>query len=327
MDMSNISIDYMGLKLNSPFIAASCGKTSDKKTALEIQNAGAGAIVLKSLFEEQITGESAHIADESTMFRDKADYLYSYLRRNSIADYVKLIKEMKATLTIPVIASINCFHIGEWVEYAKKVEEAGADALEVNIFSLPLSEDKTSEDYEKEYVKIVRQIVKAINIPVCVKIGRNFTNIPGFVYSLQSVGAKGVVMFNRFYTPDIDIENLKVVSTGALSYEYEYQTVLRWIALTSPIVRNCDISASTGFHTPEDAVKALLVGASTVQLCSTVYKNGVEVFGRFNKFLTDYMERKGFDSVAEMKGKLNYSNIEDPTTFERVQFLKVFGSK
>lgn len=325
--MSNIYTSYLGLQLKSPFIAASCGITSNIDKAIEIDKAGAGAIVLKSLFEEQISNEADFVAKESVMFPDMADYLYSYMRRNSISEYVKTINSIKQKVSVPVIASINCFQSGEWVEYAKRVEEAGADALELNIFTLPLNDNKSGEEYVSEYRTIVKDVVKATDLPLSVKIGRNFTNIPGFVDKLAGAGAKGVVMFNRFYTPDIDIDKMRVVPAEALSMPYEYQTVLRWIAITSATVRGCDIAASTGFHTPQDAIKALLVGANAVQICSVMLKNGARVFSEFNNYLCEYLDKKGFNSVEELIGRLNYSNIEDPASFERVQFMKVFGNK
>lgn len=323
--MADISVNYMGLRLRSPFIAASSGLTSSIDNICEIEAAGFGAIVLKSLFEEQIVNETDFILRESEEFPGMTEYIERYIKANSVSNYLELIKSAKERVDIPIIASINCFNKGEWMEMAKNIENAGADALELNIFTLPLDISKGSDAMEREYRDIIKAVSSSLKIPVAVKIGRNFTNIPGFVDSLSSYGANGVVMFNKFYTPDIDIYKKEIISATPLSDPNDYITGLRWVALTSALVKNVDISASTGIHTPETAIKNILAGAKTVQLCSVLMREGIGVIAQFENFLRDYMRKEGYDNVETFRGLLNYKKINDPVSFERVQFMKTFG--
>lgn len=325
--MADISVNYMGLQLRSPFIAASSGLTSSIDNICELEAAGFGALVLKSLFEEQIIGETESLLRESEEYPGMAEYVGRYIKSNTISNYLDLIRSAKSRTNIPIIASINCFSMGEWINMAKDIENAGADGIELNIFTLPLDIRKSSDEIEKEYLKVVDKITKDIKIPVAVKIGRNFTNIPALVDSLGAYGAKGVVMFNRFYMPDIDINKKEIVSSHPLSAPDEYISGLRWIALTSALVRGIDISATTGIHSAETVVKSIFAGAKSVQLCSVLIKEGVSVVTKFEKFLRDYMDKNGYENIESFRGSLNYNGIHDPLAFERVQFMKVFGEK
>lgn len=317
----------MGLDLGSPFIAASCGLTADVEKVKQMAEAGAGAVVLKSLFEEQIAAESSHLVEQGTDYAESAGYVHYFVRQNSLGNYCRLIREIRNAVTIPVIASINCYTDGEWISYAREIENAGADALEINIYSIPLSLSRNSVDIEKEYESVVRKIVSAVKIPVAVKIGSSFTSVPYFADRLVASGARAVVMFNRFYTPDIDIEKVDFVASEPLSDEREHVRELRAIAIASSLVKAAEFSATTGIHTPEAGIKMLLAGASTVQISSVVYKKGPAVFREFNTFLEDYLDRKGYSGVNDIIGKLNYSGIQNPDRFERTQFMKTFGSR
>jgi len=325
--MANISTKYMGLKLKSPVIAASSGLTSKIDKIEELEKVGVGAVVLKSLFEEQIVNNAEYLDSLSTDFPESANYIHYYVRENSIENHLSLLKEAKKRISIPVIASINCYSRGEWLDYAKEVAAAGADALELNIYSMPLNIRENSADIEQGYLKIVGEVTKSISIPVAVKISSDFTNLPGFTDRLKGYGAKGVVMFNKFYMPDIDIEKLEISSADPFSSKESYLKELRWIGIISALVPGIDISASTGIYNAEIAVKEILAGAATVQVCSALYKNGTKAIDEINSGIASFMEQKGFGSVADFRGKLNYSNISDPGKFERVQFMKSFGSK
>lgn len=320
--MIDTSVNYLGLKLKSPFIASSSGYTADLEKIVAMARSGAGAIVLKSLFEEQINNEIGFLESAGADHTENYDFLKQYVTDYSIGKYVQLIKDAKKESGVPVIASINCFSNNSWTDFATEIEKAGADALELNIYSLPLNGGKSGAEVEAEYLKIVQKVTGNLNIPVSVKIGENFSNIGNFVNSLQGHGAQGAVLFNRFFTPDISLKNLKITPANPFSSKSEYLKELRWIAILSSMLRKFDLSASTGVYDPSAAIKLILAGAKTVQLCSVLYKQGVFAFADFNDELKEFMKSKGFESLADFRGMLNYSNISNPSMFERVQFLK-----
>jgi dihydroorotate dehydrogenase (fumarate) len=325
--MNNLSVNYMGIPLSSPLIAASSGLTSQIDKVIAFANEGVGAIVVKSLFEEQIVNEAEFLSTQSHDYPESADYLHHYLRQNNIAQYLKLIKDVKSAVSIPVFASINCYSIGEWTAFAKEIESAGADGLELNIYSLPMNVAKSSNEIEKEYLDVVASVTKMLKIPVAVKIANTFTNLPGFVNGLKAHGAKGVVMFNRFYSPDIDIKKVRIIAADAFSHDEDFLKELRWMGIISSLVKGIDLSASNGILDGTIAIKQILAGASTVQMCTALYKNGAEAIGHANADINLFMDSHGYGSIADFKGKLNYSNIENPQKFERVQFIKSFGGK
>ncbi len=323
----SLSVNYMGLKLNNPVMAASSGLTTQKDKVLSFARAGVGAIVLKSLFEEQISNEALFLEEQSMNYPESSDYLHFYLKQNSLDKYLQLVNDTKALVNVPVIASINCYSLGEWTDFAKKIEAAGADGLELNLYTLPLDIHKKSEEIESQYLNVVKRVSSSVKIPVAVKIANNFTNLPGFTENLKAYGAKGVVMFNRLYTPDIDISNLRLIPSDAFSHSEEYVKELRWMAIISSLVNNIDLSASTGIHNGTTAIKQILAGAKTVQMCTALYKEGADVIVHTLEDIQLFMDKQGFNSVDEFRGKLNYKNIQNPDKFERVQFMKNFGSK
>ncbi len=325
--MSNLSVNYMGLSLSSPILAASSGLTAQLERVAEFEKAGVGGIVVKSLFEEQIVNEAEFLNTQSHDYPESADYLHHYIRQNSIDRYLRLVEDVKKTVRIPVIASINCYSTGEWTTFAKEIESAGADGLELNIYSLPLNVNKKSDEIEREYLNVVSQVSRQIKIPVAVKIASNFTSLPGFVNSLKAHGAKGVVMFNRFYSPDIDIKRVRIFPADAFSYPEEYLKELRWMGIVSALVPGIDLSASTGIHNGTIVIKQLLAGATTAQMCTALYKKGADAILNAIADLNLFMDTQGFKSINEFKGILNYKNIENPEKFERVQFMKSFGNK
>lgn len=325
--MVNLSVDYMGLKLKSPFVAGSSGLTSKLENIIAFEKAGAGAVVLKSLFEEQISNEADFLNEQSSFHPENLDYLHHYMREYSLENYLNLIKEAKKAVSIPIIASINCYGGGSWISFAKEVQKAGADALEINIYSLPLSKSMRSDSLEDDYLNVVKSLSKECSIPVAIKIGDNFTTLPRFVDSLKICGADAVVMFNKYYNPDIDLKTLSVIGANPFSKDGDYRKELRWIAIISAMVKELDISASTGILSSDDAVKMILSGAKTVQLCSALYKNGAMQIEILVDGLKKFMLDKGFKTLDDFRGMLNYSNIHSPQKYERVQFLKVFGSE
>lgn len=323
--MADISLKYLGLDLKSPIMVSSCGLTADPEKVSEMEKNGVGAIVVKSLFEEQIRNEVDFLSNAGHTYPEMEDYLHAYVRQNSISKYTDNLAVIKKAVNIPVIASINCYNPGEWECYAKNIEKAGADAIELNLYELATWESNSVEEVEKGYCDIVSKLVSSVKIPVAVKISSQFTNIVSFVNKLYAAGAKSVVMFNRFFTPDIDLKKLSLTAAEPLSSPEEYIHTLRWTAIVSAAVNRMEISVTTGIHTPETAIKEILAGATTVQICSVIYKKGIKVIGEFNKGLKKFMDDNNFENLSQMRGRLNYSNIPDAALYERVQFMKTFG--
>jgi dihydroorotate dehydrogenase (fumarate) len=323
--MITINTQYLGLELHSPVIVGSSNFTSKVESIAEAEAAGAGAVVLKSLFEEQIVSQ-AHSMSVRESYPEADDYLQYYTRTNSVDSYLDLIAGARKAVKIPVIASINCFSPKGWMDFAVEIEKAGASALEVNIFFIPTDKHESCIDSEAVYFRIIDNLKKKLRIPVSVKIGMRFSNLLNFVWQMYNHGAAGVVMFNRFYEPDFDINNLNIVPATVLSNPIEQRYVLRWIGMVSAQDIKMDISASTGVYSGEDAIKYLLAGATTVQVCSALYKRGFTVVTEINEALRRWMDIKEFTRISDFRGKLNYKNVENPSLFERSQFMKHYSS-
>jgi dihydroorotate dehydrogenase (fumarate) len=327
--MTNLETKYMGLKLKNPIIVASSGLTNSVEKLKELENAGAGAVVLKSIFEEQINNEVSHLInrDPQNLYPEAEDYIWNYTRNNSITRHLNLLAEAKKEIEIPVIASINCMSASEWTVFAKDFENAGADALELNLFFVPTSRLKTSEEIEQLYLRIVSEVKKQVNIPVSVKIGYYFTNLIGMADKLMGNGASALVLFNRFYEPDINVDKLELTSSEVFSSPSDIRRSLRWIGLISSQLTKVEISAATGIHDGEAVIKQLLAGAQTVQVCSSVYINGSQVIAGMLSDLNSFMKRQNFKKIEDFRGRLSYKNIPDPMMYERAQFMKYFSGK
>lgn len=324
--MGNLKTKFAGLELNSPIIAGSCGLTSDIKRLQEIEVAGAGAVVLKSIFEEQINMEASRsIGDNS--YPEETDYIQNYIRANTVQQYIDLVKLAKERLKIPVIASINCLSNGEWISFAKELENAGADALELNTFILPLDEFKESADIENIYYDIVKQVKAQVKIPLILKIWHYFTNLPMFVSKLKALGVDAVTLFNRFYEPDIDIERMMIGVASVFSLPTDLRQSLRWTGILAGQDKQLQISSSTGVHNGEAVVKLLLAGATTVQVCSALYEQGIPAIRTMNYFVSSWMEKKSFRSIEEFRGKLSYADPGHADRYERAQFMKYFSDR
>lgn len=314
---------YLGLKLKNPIIVGSSTFTGTVEGIKRCAEAGAGAVVLKSIFEEQILSDIKKEEGYTDVYLSNPDadvYMKTFLRGNEISIYEKLIREAKKTVDIPIIASINCADKGEWISFAKDLEAAGADALELNIAVSPFDRNISSKDIEDEVVTIFNEVKKSVKIPVSVKLGNHFTNIGNLAFRLSMAGAAGLVLFNRYYNPTIDVESMKVVAGTALSVEEENSDTLRWINILSSEGIPVELSASTGVHTSEDVVRQLLAGATTVQVCSVLYKKGVNYVSELVKGLEAWMEKHNFNNINEFKGKCNAP--EDVKVFERLQYLR-----
>ena len=319
----NLTTSYLGLKLKNPIVVGSSTFTGTVDGIVKCAKAGAGAVVLKSLFEEQILSDIKKEEGYTDIYTHNVDadlYMKTFLRGNEIAIYTNLIREAKKAVDIPIIASINCADKGEWMSFAKELQNAGADALELNIAVSPFDKDVASKVIEDEVVNIFNEVKKTVSIPVSVKLGDHFTNIGNLAFRLSMAGAAGLVLFNRFYNPTIDIENMKVVPGSALSVEEENGNTLRWISLLAAQGIPCCLSASTGVHSAEDVVRQILAGASSVQVCSVLYKKGVDFVANMLEGMEKWMQKHNFNSISDFKGKCSAS--ADVKVFERLQYLR-----
>jgi dihydroorotate dehydrogenase (fumarate) len=323
----DLSVNYLGFKLKNPIIIGSSGLTNSLDKIIKLEQNNASAIVLKSLFEEQICAEFDRKSQTNEyQYTEAFDYLNSYNQNHSVDEYLQLIEDAKKAVDIPIIASINCVSDSNWISFAKKIEAAGADALELNIAILPSDSKFSSEQNEEIYFKILEKVHRAIAIPIAIKISSYSSGLAKFVQKLDwSQYVKGIVMFNRFYCPDIDINNMKIVPSAVFSTEEEITTSLRWVALLADKTI-CDIVASTGIHTGEGVIKQLLAGADAVQIVSAIYKHGPEYIKAILEEITTWMKENNFNSIDDFKGRLNSKNIKNPSSFERIQFMKYYGS-
>jgi dihydroorotate dehydrogenase (fumarate) len=328
--MANLETTYLGLKLKNPLVAASSGLTSSVEKIKELEAAGIGAVVLKSIFEEQINNEVTSMLqkDQQNMdYPEAEDYIKNYLRDNTITKHVELLTEVKKAVDIPIIASINCVSADEWTTFAKDFEEAGADALELNIFYVPTDRNEKPGVVEQLYLDVLKKVKNEVSIPVAVKFGLNHSNIIGMADKLQANGANGIVMFNRFYEPDINLDKLELTSSEVFSSPSDIRRSLRWVGMVSSSVTKLDIAASTGIHDGSATIKQILAGAQVAQLCSTLYLNGTGVVTEILADITEFMKKWNFKKLDDFRGRLSYKNIPDPMVYERAQFMKYFSNR
>ncbi len=324
--MIHLKTTFAGLQLKNPIIISSSGLTNNAQKNKKLEEAGAAAVVLKSLFEEQITLQAEQMYD-TVYYPEGNDYLQEYIRSNNLAQHLKLVEETKQVCNIPVIASINCYSESNWVDFAHKIELAGADAIELNILAVQTSCDYKYGEFEQRHINILREVKKHINIPIIVKLGSNLTNPIALVNQLYANGAAGVVMFNRFYQPDINIEKLEYITGEVFSSPENLSNTIRWIGIASANIDQLDYAASGGIHNGEALIKSLLAGASVAEICSTIYKNGNGQINIMLDTLQKWMSDKGYENISQFKGIMNAAEIRGGEMYERTQFLKYFGSK
>lgn len=325
--MVNLETKYMGLQLKNPLIVGSSGLTNSVENIIEIEKNGAAAVVLKSLFEEQINFavEKTFMQDEvANLYPEADDYIRNYTRQNDVSKYLSLISDAKKAVNIPIFASINCVSGAEWSSFAKSIEDAGADGLELNVFVLPSDPTKSAEDNEAIYYKVIDEVLAKVSMPVSLKISYYFSSLAKMATTLSWKGIKGLVLFNRFFSPDIDIENFEIKTSNVFSTPAELAISLRWIAMLSSHVK-CDLAASTGVHDGTALIKQLLAGASAVQVASVLYKKGFREIGSILEVLENWMERKNFNYISDFMGKMSIDEAKNPAAFERVQFMKHFS--
>jgi len=326
----DITTTYLGLKLKSP-IVPSAGPLSEKVSNIrEMEDAGAGAVVLYSIFEEQIEHEQLelhhHTSAHSESFAEATSYLPEpFDFKTGPDEYLNHIRKAKEAVDIPIIASLNGKSIGGWTDYAKKMEQAGADALELNIYLLPTDAKKSASEVEKTYIDVVKAVKSTVKIPFAVKMHPFFSSTSNMAAELSKAGADGLVMFNRFYQPDIDLETLDVVPNVILSTPMEMRLPLRWIAMMYGKV-NADLAATTGIYTAEDVLKMVMAGAKVTQMLSSILKFGIGHIADVTTSLKSWMEEKEYESIEQMRGSMSYMNVDDPAKFERANYMKVLHS-
>lgn len=327
--MGKLETTYLGLKLKNPVIVASSGLTGSVEKIRGLETAGAAAVVLKSLFEEQINSEVSHLIhrDPQNLYPEAEDYIWNYTRHHSVEAHLNLLKQAKKEVAIPIIASINCTSSKEWTAFAKEFEAAGADALELNVFFVPTGRNESSELIEKLYTDVLSAVKREVSIPVSVKIGFYFTNLVTMAEKLMANGAGAITMFNRFYEPDINIDKLELSASEIFSTPADIRRTLRWVGIVSAALPKLEIAASTGIHDGEAVIKQLLAGARVAQVCSTVYINGTQAIAGMLLELEEFMLKWNFSKIDDFRGRLSYARIKDPLLYERSQFMRYFSGK
>ena len=321
--MSSIITKFAGLELKSPVIVGSSSQTASVSKLAEYEKEGAGAVVLKSLFEESITMEIASY--DSEIHPEAYDYISAYVSDKVLSDYLNLIREAKKVCTIPVIASIACHTDGKWEEFARRIAEAGADAIELNIMSLCTARNYTDGTFEKLNADIVSHVAGMEDIPVIAKIGSNLTNPVSMCDRLYAAGAKAVVLFNRFYPTDIDIDNMAFSAGNPFTSSADLSLQLRWAGLVSSSVPALPVAISGGVDSWQGVVKSLLSGASAVEVASSIIRKGAGWISEANEGLKLWQEKKGFGGIDDYKGKLNASEPENYDKLIRTQFIRHFS--
>ncbi len=325
----NLTTNYLGLKLRTPLVPSSSPLSEDIDNLKRMEDAGAAAVVLHSLFEEQVRHETHTLhhhlthgtesyAEALTYFPEAGEFTFRPER------YVAHLAKAKAALGIPIIASLNCTSFGSWTAVSKDLEKAGADAIELNIYSIPTDPDIGTEEIETNYVTIVAAVKAQVKIPVAVKLGPFFTNFAHFARRLDLQRVDGLVLFNRFYQPDISLESLEVAPTILLSAPMETRLPLRWIAILHGRIR-ASLAATSGIHRGTDALKMLMVGADVTMLCSVLLRRGIPQIAVIEQEMREWMEQHEYQSVEQLKGSLSQKNCPDPAAFERALYMRALA--
>jgi dihydroorotate dehydrogenase (fumarate) len=328
--MVDLSTSYLGLPLRSPLVASASPLCEDIDKIRRMEDAGVGAVVLHSLFEEQITLESHHLdrylSQGSESFAESLTYFPDMTAYNLGPEgYLEHVRRARAAVGIPIIGSLNGVSTGGWIRYARKIEEAGADALELNVYYIPTDPEVTGADVERMYVDLVRDVAASVRIPVAVKLGHAFSAMANLARRLEQAGARALVLFNRFYQPDFDLERLEVVPHLTLSSPYELLLRLHWVAILYGHVR-ADLAVTGGVHTAQDVLKAMMAGARVAMMTSALLKHGVDLLRVVRANLVAWMEAHEYESIRQMQGSMSYRSVAEPAEFERANYLKVLSS-
>jgi len=328
--MVDLTTTYLGLKLKNPLVASPSPLSEKVENIKRMEEAGIAAVVMYSLFEEQIIHESLeldHFLSRGTESFAEALTYFPNVGKFSLAPdkYIEILEKTKQAVNIPVMGSLNGVSTGGWIEYARKIQDAGADALELNLYYLPTDVNLTSTQLEDNYLKLVSDIRAKVRIPLAVKLAPFFTALPNFASRLVEAGADGLVLFNRFYQPDLDLENLEVVPNLVLSNSDELRLPLRWIAILYGKVK-ADLALTSGVHTSEDAIKAIMAGANVAMTTSALLKRGTNAIQQILIGMEEWMTEREYVSVQQMRGSMSQGAVAEPAAFERANYMKVLNS-
>ncbi|ATX79977.1 dihydroorotate dehydrogenase (fumarate) [Mariprofundus aestuarium] len=328
--MIDLSTEYLGMKLKNPLVPSASPFAKDLSAAKRLEDAGAAAIVMNSLFEEEVNADEERL-DHLMHHQDIGHFeAASYLPsgdsyKTHLESYLEQLEGLKRSLEIPVIASLNGTTPSGWISHARQLQETGADALELNVYYMPADMEQSADIVEARYIETLIELKMHIRIPVIMKLSPQFSSVGNFVKKLEKAGADGVSLFNRYYLPDIDLESLQVIPSLQLSTPVESRLAMRWIAMLYGRV-NLTLAATSGIHTSEDAIKLLLAGADVTHMCSALLHHGPEYLGEVLKGIEQWMEEKEYSSVTQLKGSVSHGNATDPAAFERSNYIKVLGS-
>ena len=328
--MIDLSTNYLGLKLKNPLVASASPLSKKLESAKKLEEAGVSAIVMYSLFEEQILHETLELDHYLTRGTDSFAEALTYLPDGGMyavtpEKYLTQITAMKKALSIPIIGSLNGVSKGGWTSYAKKIEEAGADALELNLYYIVTDPDLKSEDVEAAQAELVAEVRAAISIPLAVKISPFVTALPNFAKRLVDAGANGLVLFNRFYQPDFDLDELDIIHNLDLSTSADLRLPLRWISILYGRI-NADFALTSGVHTAKDVIKSMMAGAKVAMTASTLLHRGEQAVGPILSEIEEWMKERDYESIEQMQGSMSQKNVREPAAFERANYMKVLSS-
>jgi dihydroorotate dehydrogenase (fumarate) len=322
----DLTTHYLGLKLRSPLVPSASPLSESVANIKRMEDAGAAAVILYSLFEEQITLEQHELHHHLTAGTESFAESLSYFPepdefRLGPEEYLEHIRKAKEAVSIPIIASLNGSSIGGWTEYAKKMEQAGADALELNVYYIPTDLELPGQQVENTKIEILKAVKSAVKIPVAIKLSPFFSNMANMAMQLDVAGADALVLFNRFYQPDIDLENLEVKPNVILSTPHALRLPMRWIAILYKRIE-ADLAATSGIHTAQDAIKMVMAGARVTQVCSALLRHGIDYLKTMETGIREWMEAHEYESVEQMCGSMSQMHCENPAAFERAQYMK-----
>jgi dihydroorotate dehydrogenase (fumarate) len=328
--MIDVTTSYLGMRLKSPLVASASPLCESVDNIRQMEDLGMAAVVLPSLFEEQLTLESQALDSDlsrgALSYGESLTYFPEMTAYNLGPDgYLELIRKAKAAVSIPVIASLNGTSLNGWARYARQMESAGADAVELNIYSLVTDPGQTSSQVEQDYCDLVKQVKQSVGIPVAVKLSHFFSALANMAKHLDKAGADALVLFNRFYQPDFDVEALEVVPSLVLSNSYELLLRIHWVAVIYGHVK-ADLGVTGGVHTAQDVLKSMMAGARVAMMTSALLKNGLQHTAEVLQDLKAWMEEHEYESIAQMQGSMSRASVPDPSAFERGNYMKVLSS-
>jgi dihydroorotate dehydrogenase (fumarate) len=327
---TDLTTSYLGLDLRSPLVPSAGPLSRDLDNFKRLEDAGAAAVVMHSLFEEQIRYERYefhHYMTQGTESYPEALTFFPEPAEFEVGPeaYLRHIARAKAAVSIPIIASLNGSTLGGWIDFARQIEQAGADAIELNIYNIPTDMNQTGGEVEQTYVEIVKAVRSAVSLPMAVKLSAFFTNFANVAKRLDEAGANGLVLFNRFYQPDIELESLEVTPNVLLSTPMAMRLPLRWVAILYDRI-GASLAATSGIHRASDVLKMVMVGADVTMLCSVLLRHGIEQIKVIEKDLCAWMEEHEYDSITQLKGSLSQKNCADPSAFERAQYMRAIST-